>query len=161
MITHIRKLTGLDIEAYRDMRLLSLQTDPDAFFLQYSYTKDLPQTFFLHELLSGEDPYGFYGAFANDELVGMISVQRIEEDVVQLFTLYVKKPFRHKGIGKMLVEHVLTVAAFDKTVRLTVIAGNPAIALYTSLGFIQTDMHKGALVNERGTFDELIFQRKM
>lgn len=159
MVIHIRKLTGLDIEAYKSLRLLSLQTDPDAFFLQYSYAKNLPVTFFLQELFSKGDRFGFYGGFVDTKLVGMISVQPMMPGKVQLFTLYVRPEYRHKGFGKALLQYVLTSIIPRETVRLTVIAGNPAIALYASLGFVHMDTHKGALVNGRGSFDELVFQR--
>src|SRR5258708_998100 len=107
--------------------------------------------------------FGFYGALENEKLVGMISLQPFENGKAQIFTLYVDPAHRKKGVGSSLLAHALLRASQFSipSIKLTVIAGNPAIPMYEALGFKRTHENKGALRNDNGVFDELVFQREL
>lgn len=158
----MRKITDSDIEEYKKLRHISLQTDPNAYFLRYADAMHRPTSYFLTEIKS--DPgliYGFYGAFDQDILVGMISLQKVNTTTAQLFTFYVLPEYRGNGIGRELLEYCLSLAkeVGINSFVLTVIEGNEALHLYESLGFTITNKKIGALKNENGTFNELILQR--
>src|SRR5258708_39455731 len=160
----LRKLKSQDLVEYRRLRLRSVETDPNAFFLRFSQAKKYPDSFFLSELLEkNTDTFGFYGTFEDMKLVGMISLQPLGGSKAQIFTLYVDPLYRGKGIGRMLLDEVLVKASQSaiESIKLTVIAGNTAIALYESIGFKLVGENKKALHNDSGGFDELVFQKEL
>ena len=161
---YVRKLTPSDVEQYRKLRLLSLQTDPNAFFLRHEKAITYPLSFFLDEMKrDASDIWGFYGTVEADELVGMVSLQKKSESIGQIYTLYVHPSHQKKGIGKELMQHVIKLAseAGLLVLQLGVIEGNSAIRLYEALGFTFVMKNYGALKNDKGVFDELVYQREL
>lgn len=138
----IRHLSPDDAPLYRDLRLLALTTDPDAYFSTYEELVEKPIGYFQAELF-GQDPWGYYGWFHEDALVGYLSIDRSsytkKRHIANLYNLYVHPAHRHGGIGSRLVDYVtdrLRLEPEIQSLELTVIEGNdPAIALYTRLGF--------------------------
>lgn len=160
----VRKLKKPDIKVYKSLRLLSLQTDPNAFHLLYEQAKSYDDAFFLKEIESEEHSvFGFYGAFFGRDLVGMISFQSMESHMGHIFTFYVNPLFRKRGIGFELISFVVSLASRENisVLKLTVVEGNPAVALYESLGFVCTAKNVGAFTSSNGIFNELTFQRQL
>ncbi len=77
-------------------------------------------------------------ALRNDEIVGYV-VPWFVVDEVQIANITVKENFRQRGIGRMLLEHVLKFAAerCSRVVYLEVRDSNAAArAMYESMGFV-------------------------
>lgn len=135
----IERLTHAHLEPYRQLRLLGLKTDPEAFHLTYQKALEMEDVFFAREL--GADlpsPYGFYGFFLENALVGMISLQPSGiQNQARIYTFYVKPNMRGQGYGKQLIGHVIGMAKdfHLKSVCLDVTIGSQAIRMYQSLGF--------------------------
>lgn len=134
----IERLTHAHLEPYKQLRLLGLKTDPEAFHLTYQKALEMEDGFFAREL--GADlpsPYGFYGFFLDGILIGMISLQPIDKSKAQLYTFYVKPAMRGQGYGKQLLQHVIKNATDShlESVCLDVTIGSQAIRMYQSLGF--------------------------
>lgn len=81
-------------------------------------------------------------ALRNEEIVGYV-VPWFVVDEVQIANITVKENFRQRGLGRMLLEHVLTLAAErrSRVVYLEVRDSNTAArALYESIGFVVEGM---------------------
>ena len=67
--------------------------------------------------------------------VGYYGIQR-EKDVMMLLNLYLEKPFRRKGIGREMVEDILSHCQEVEAVEVTVSKTNPsAVSVYGKMGF--------------------------
>ncbi len=77
----------------------------------------------------------FYGAFINDELIGVIAM-RNKSHITMLFT---KKEHHRKGVAKALFNYILGITD-DKII--TVNSSSYAVEIYHKLGFINTDNEK-------------------
>lgn len=74
-----------------------------------------------------------YGAFANEELAGIIAL-RSEGTHIALF--FVRKEYQRQGIGKLLFGEALK---HNSSGRMTVNSSPYAVPVYHSLGFSDTD----------------------
>lgn len=88
------------------------------------------------------DPDGYYFlAYINNTLAGFCGMYNITAktpNYCKIATLGVKKQYRNKGLGKMLLLKMLETAQMLglKSTKLEVNTNNPAIKLYQSLGFV-------------------------
>jgi len=78
-------------------------------------------------------------ARVGDFVAGCIALRKISADVCEMKRLYLRTDFRGRGIGRVLVDAVLSEAkqiGYSR-MRLDTIRGrmDPAIALYRSIGF--------------------------
>ncbi len=93
------------------------------------------------------------GAFEEDTLIGAVglSFERREKarHKATLFGMYVRPPWRGRGIGRRLVSAALTHASERPgvtVIQLTVTEGNAhALALYESCGFVRFGVEPMAL----------------
>ena len=76
----------------------------------------------------------FYGYFENNELAGVIEVERTDQHI-DINSLVVKPKFFRRGIGRKLVE--FTFNRFDAKLFIveTGVKNTPATELYKKLGF--------------------------
>ncbi|ONI46069.1 hypothetical protein AN641_00270 [Candidatus Epulonipiscioides gigas] len=77
----------------------------------------------------------FYGAFKDDELLGIIAM-RNKNHLTMLFT---KKEHHKKGVAKLLFNHILQIT--DEKI-FTVNSSPYAVEIYHKLGFTDTDNEK-------------------
>lgn len=139
----IRKLTGNDAEAFRDLRLKGLRHHPEAF--GSSYEEEEPRS--LEEWrarLSRDARQAFVaGAWEGDVLAGTIGFYRNEQIKSRhkgnIWGVYVDSEHRRQGIAAKLLHYVLQEAAGLEgltRVLLTVQADNEAaVRLYEAFGF--------------------------
>jgi ribosomal protein S18 acetylase RimI-like enzyme len=123
-----------------------------ALFSEYAETLDFALCFqdFNHELeeLPGEyaRPDGaILLALFGGEIAGCVAIRPIEEGICELKRLYVKPPYRGKGIGRRLTEEIIEEArlAGYSAIRLdTVPSMIAANTLYTSLGFTEIEPYR-------------------
>lgn len=156
----IRRLVPQDAESYLTLRLKALQNSPDAFGSTYEEEKDYPVDKYKIRFQS-EDSFTF-GAFENDELVGMITLvkeQRIKLcHKANIVAMYVSPEKRGSGFGKALLKEAIRMSKelqCIEQVYLTVLTTNEvAKILYSSLGFEIFATEKRALKLDGIYFDE-------
>ena len=84
--------------------------------------------------------YTIYVALADEIVAGFVAYSRDE-----LAWLYVDPALARRGIGRLLVKHVIESAAI-RPLCVEVLAGNdPAINLYRSMGFVTTEIRSGRM----------------
>lgn len=95
------------------------------------------------------------------KIVGYIKIIRLygKSNHVGELGMFVKKDYRDKGIGELMIRQALKYAHKEgiKIVKLSVFANNNrAIHLYRKLGFKKVGLLKGALKDKGRYFDEII-----
>jgi len=162
MLMHIRRLTPDDATVFRAFRLAALLEAPTAFGSSYEEEKDFPASTIAGRLAARPDR-GPFGAFKNEDLVGLVALGR--ENLHKLshkaliWGLYVTPKARGKGIARGLMLEALSVARSVpevQQVNLSVNAGNAgAIRLYESLGFKAFGREPGAMFINGELHDEI------
>lgn len=102
-----------------------------------------------------EEHYRYFGIFCDGELAGYYAVQSTGGDRVFLSKFYVAAKFRGRGLGRQMLDHLMTdaVQAGAKTVWLTVNKQNSSVDIYRKLGFavaeeIVTDIGNGFVMDD-------------
>lgn len=139
-MSNVRLLGPADAEAYRLVRLQGLQEQPPAFGVLPEEEPGLAE---LARRLAASDDRWFFGAFQEEQLVGIVRLSRYsasnEKHRAYFAGLYVLPPYRRHGLGKALIHAGLNRAANAGDIRrvnLTVVTQQePAIRLYQSFGF--------------------------
>ncbi len=133
----IRWLTPDDWEIYRNLRLEALTESPSAFGSTYQEQMDYP------EKIWKERTTNTLFAFVDGEpagLIGKVRLPRIKQShIVNIVGFYVKRKYRGMGIGKLLLDEIMShirglpgVSKVSIGVNTTQIA---ALRIYQSYGF--------------------------
>jgi len=154
----VRRLEIVDSALYRSIRLEALKQNPEAFGSTFELESERPPSWF-EATLSRTD---VFGAFLEGTLAGMAgfitpeSSKRAHKGV--LWAMYVRPAARNSGLGRRLVESVLTHARERvEAVQLTVVSENEAARrLYRTLGFIEYGLEKRALKQNGRYYDEVL-----
>lgn len=138
-----RKLQASDSDAYRKIRLESLEMFPSAFGASAIDEAKLPKLRFQMFIEQQLPDKFMIGAFDNNQLIGISGFIREEQTrsnhrgiVIQM---YVKQIYAGKKVGhsllKTLIDNAFALEGLE-ILTLGVIANNkPAIAVYEQLGF--------------------------
>ncbi|MBW4720010.1 GNAT family N-acetyltransferase [Saccharothrix obliqua] len=134
---NLRRLSPADWATWRDMRLNALASDPRAFGSALTVERDYDESRWrdlLHPrwgvkvVAEAPDPIGLVAAVPHAE----------RERALYLYSMWVKPPYRRRGVGEALVAEVLAWAREHgwRFVQLRVFRGNVAARrLYERLGF--------------------------
>jgi GNAT superfamily N-acetyltransferase len=82
----------------------------------------------------------FYVAELNRGIVGCVGVMKIDEGIMELRRMYIKKGLRRKGIGKRLYEKVIEFCKernYSKVVLFTFPFMKEAVEFYKKEGFVE------------------------
>lgn len=158
MSIEVRRLGRADAEAYRAIRLESLEQEPNAFGSVY----ELETTRSLADFADRLSTSAVFGAYAKGMLIGMAGFKQETgpKDSHKGFVwgMYVRADWRGKGVGAALMAAV--VAAARNTVEqltLAVVQDNDtAIALYRKIGFQVYGVEPRALKSASGYSDEVL-----
>ena len=153
MDTVIRLLEPTDAEAFRDLRLAALQTEPKSFGAspeEESYDLD------RWSLRLQDDDV--FGAWRGPELVGIAGLSRAAMAKKRhrgfLWGVYVRPDARGSGVGRALIGAVIDHARqLVEVLETDVVTDNAAQQLYYALGFIPYGLEKNAIHAEGQIFD--------
>jgi len=131
-----------DWEQYREIRLRALKEEPQAFASTYAENVDKPAQMWidrLNEALVGQNQWLLF-AQNNNSLVGMIGAFIKEDSTVpEVIAVYVIKEWRGQGIGKLLLDKLITTIKQNQSINKLHLEVNcnqlAAINLYKSCGF--------------------------
>ncbi|WP_050625700.1 GNAT family N-acetyltransferase [Bradyrhizobium viridifuturi] len=167
MTTHaieIRRLLPADAALYRDVRLEALRLSPEAFGSAYETESAHPVGWFAERLAHGAV---ILGAFRGGELAGIVGFIVADGPKRQhkgmLVGMYVRQQARRAGVGRLLVEAALELAAQSvELVQLVVVKGNePAFRLYQDLGFVEYGLEKHALKIDGRYHDDILMAKDL
>jgi ribosomal protein S18 acetylase RimI-like enzyme len=151
----IERLTSLDGERLRAIRLRSLRDAPDAFITTWDEAAALGPESWVRQL---EELATFV---ASDEGVdlGLVrgAIHEQDRDAAYVISMWVAPEARRRGVGSALVDAVVQWARAQGLRRLLLDvaeANTSAIAFYTSEGFVPTG-RQGTLPEPRTHFCEI------
>jgi ribosomal protein S18 acetylase RimI-like enzyme len=87
------------------------------------------------DILNSKETY--YGYFVGQDLGGMISYI-IEKDVLDICKVAVHPDYFKRGIATQLIRFVERMEGIKRIIVSTGLKNDPAVKLYTTLGFIET-----------------------
>jgi ribosomal protein S18 acetylase RimI-like enzyme len=157
----IRLLTPEDAPRYRDIRLEGLQQDPDAFSSTFERESAMPLSWFEERIVNGN----IFGAFAGSELLGVAGYWPQQGVKVShkatLWGMYVRQTARKLGLGRRLVEAVVSHATGRvEQLQLGVAGDNEAACwLYRNTGFSEYGREMKALKQDGRYSDEILMVR--
>ncbi len=141
----VRRITSLDAERLRQVRLAALQDAPSAFGSTFAAESSRSQGEWAVRASAGSQGSDRATFFAelDGEVVGLAGGYREEpaSSVVELVSVWVAPSARGRGVGALLVDAVIAWASdtHAATVALWVTRGNtPAERVYESCGFAAT-----------------------
>jgi ribosomal protein S18 acetylase RimI-like enzyme len=146
---------------YRDLRLEALKKEPLAFSSSYEESKDKPESEWRDQIKN------VLFALDRDKLVGMIVYIHEKgiktRHVANIYGVYLDEEFRGQGVGRKLMDAVITQIRKNPDVVKIKIAVNPvqkaALKLYKNFGFYIVGQSKKALSIEGKFYDELIMEK--
>lgn len=160
----IRRLLPADAALYRDIRLEALRLSPEAFGSAYETESVHPVEWFAERLAHGA---AIIGAFRGGEpagIVGFIAAQGPKQQHKgMLVGMNVRQQARRAGVGRLLVDAVLGLAAQSvELVKLAVVKGNePACRLYQRAGFVEYGLEKHALKIDGRYYDDILMAKDL
>ena len=155
MLTHNRKLTPSDTQAYRAIRLECLKNFPGNFSSTFEDESKKPKLAFeIYIEEQGPDAF-MMGAFDNEKLVGICGFFREQKvkcrHVGNIIQMYVQPEYAGKGVGQGLLGATITESLKNQEIEqltLGVVTSNKAAnKLYEKLGFKEYGVHKGQFKN--------------
>jgi len=144
LLMAIEPITPLNTLVFKAVRLRALQDAPQAFGSTYAKESQLTDSDWIARVQrwNGESGIGFL-AMDGDTACGIAGSFLDQHDPTraQLIAMWTAPTHRQRGVGRLLVDHVLNWAAVRKAriLQLMVVSNNePAIRFYQRLGFRRT-----------------------
>ncbi len=135
MTVEVTQIGPDDWELLRDLRARVLDTDPDAFGSTLEDEQNYDETQWRGRLERG---YSIVVRL-DDRLVGLGGLFEVSTGVSMVVSMWVAPEARGRGIGRMILDDVLSAVAPENRVVLWVADGNPAARrLYERAGFTDT-----------------------
>jgi ribosomal protein S18 acetylase RimI-like enzyme len=159
----LRRLSPDDVEVYREIRLESLRSSPEAFGATYEQESARPLDWFRDRL----GRTAVFGAFYGGELVGTAGYYRQSGAKYQhkgaLVGMYVRPHARRRGAGSALIRAIAEYAATEvELIQLCVITTNQAARnLYRRNGFTEYGLERHALKQNGRYFDEVLMAKML
>lgn len=158
---NFRYLNSNDVEAYRSLRLKSLQTDPRGFASTYQREINFPIENFKKRLVCTSTHFTI-GAFDRGKLVCFATFYSETLNKIKhkgnLVGVYCDPNYRKLGITQQLIQKIIDVVTEQgliKTINLSVLSeNNAAISLYKKLGFSKYGVEPKALYDGTIYYDE-------
>lgn len=161
-MTEVRRLEPTDALIYQNLRLEALERHPEAFGASLEDER-LKTAEAVGDRLAQSN---VFGAFESDDLAGVAGWYRLSGDKMShrggLWGMYVRPSARSRGLGRVLIEAVLSDARGTvEQMHLTVVAGNDAARhLYEKTGFVVYGVEPHALKLADRYVDEILMVRR-
>lgn len=138
----IVKLLPEDWQQYKQIRLESLQVEPQAFIRSYQDALTLPDSYWQERLIEAQVGENSWLLFAKEHnrIIGITGAHRTEEpDVVEIISSFVKKERRGLGVSNALMTAILKEVSHSEIFRIARLVVNmdqtAAITSYHHFGF--------------------------
>jgi RimJ/RimL family protein N-acetyltransferase len=154
----LRRLGPEDAAAYREIRLEALADSPHNFSSTLESEQDQPLDRFAARLADDL----VLGAFSGPRLIGVagfyVQPRPKHRHKGMLWGMYVRPEHRAAGIGRRLVEAIISHARRHvELLQLFVIADNmPARRLYANLGFVEYGIERNATKYQGQYHDDVL-----
>jgi len=157
----IKKLPTNRWKDYRELRIEALKSDPAAFSSSHVEEQKLSITEWKRRMNN------VLFALDEDKPIGMmvyvfLKLKKIKH-VTNIYGVYVKKEYRTQGIGKQLLENVLTKINQNKNIIKINLHVNPkqkaALQLYKKFGFKKIGTLKKDICVNGKFYDEIIMEK--
>jgi ribosomal protein S18 acetylase RimI-like enzyme len=165
----ISRLSAHDAQQFMELRLLALQTDPDAYLSTFESESGKTTDDFARELeyAKGLGYLGYYGVWSSGQddssdrlLIGYCQIATTflakQEHVLMIHNLYVKQDFRGRGLAKKLIDYLLGLAK-TRGIEVAFLScnGSNVVALdfYKKCGFVECG-RKPKSLKWQGKFDD-------
>jgi ribosomal protein S18 acetylase RimI-like enzyme len=154
----IHRLSRVDSEEFRSIRLEALKNFPEAFGSTYEREAAEPISFFGDRL----ERNAVFGARRDGTLTGIVGFGRMTgpKDAHKGFVwgMYVRPAFQGSKAASLLMEHLITYARNRvESLQLTVVTTNPrALRFYQRIGFSIYGIEQRALKHGEQYFDEFL-----
>ena len=155
---NIRLLEESDAIEYRELRLEALQNNPEAFAT--TYEDEIKKTFEDYRNRLSRKDFWTFGAFDNNQLIGVVTLIREQGHKLRhrtsIVAMYVTSEGRRKGTGKSLmllaIQHAKQMEGIEQIYLSVVTTNTAAIRLYQSLGFEVFGTEKRAMKSSDATY---------
>jgi len=147
-MVELRRIRAGEWRGFKTLRLAALEQDGEQFGQSYAEVSLLSDEKWQEDAAKAAESDEFYVILAFDQArpVGMCGCVR-REDFGKIIMVWVDPQYRGSGIGRLLVDKIMTEAGAP-SYKLTVVEGNtPAIRTYERLGFTATGF---AYTNSKG-----------
>jgi len=161
-MTSIRLLQAHDVIPYHRLRLQAVASDPHAYLSTVEVETAKPLQYFSTELMfaSLKAPFGYYGLFNDDTLIGYIQLGTTglakQSHIAYFYNLYLDPHFRGQQLATQLCETVIAqaqAAGLERIFAVSLAANQPALNFYHSLGF-QNCGRRSQSVKWHDTYDD-------
>jgi ribosomal protein S18 acetylase RimI-like enzyme len=167
----IRKGNLSDLESLKDMMLLALETDPDAFSVTLPEYKDNSMFWwesYLYPFLT-EDQQTMYFGVDDGKIVSMGGVIYEEKEkkrhIASIVWVYTKPENRGHGYSKILMNEIFKAVKEQKHLRkislMVASTQSSAVELYKSFGFDLNGVLKGELKSKDKYIDVYLMEKKI
>lgn len=160
---NIKRLLKEDLDSFFKLRLESLLNSPTAFLSSYKEEKSLGTVLYENSFTQNKVNNLILGAFVDDQLIGFVGVYQEEKEKTNhkanIWGMYVRPSYRKQGIGKALMDSILTHIKNNmdsQIIHISVEATNQsAKKLYESYGFKIWGIEPKAMKIKGEFYDEL------
>jgi ribosomal protein S18 acetylase RimI-like enzyme len=157
----IKKLPPERWQDYRKLRLEALQKDPIAFGSSYEEEFSRTEEFWRNRIGN------MLFAVETDRPVGMVryafETRTKNKHVAGIYAMYVNKEFRNRGIGKRLMDDVISLIAENNDIRKIRLSVTPeqvyAVKLYEHSGFKSAGLFTDELCVDGRSYGEMPMEK--
>jgi ribosomal protein S18 acetylase RimI-like enzyme len=166
----IIKLPPEKWQLFKELRLESLEAEPQAFGQSYDEALKQNDDIWKTKLLAAEEGISFWMFFASKDgqLIGSMNARQLEGEklrhVAEIHGVYVKKEYRGMGVAKKIMETLVAEISKNPTITKIKLTANTeqtaAIKLYESFGFRILGKAEKEL-NVNGSYVDEYFMEKL
>jgi len=155
-----RKVSVDDWELFRNIRLTSLQTDPQAFGGNFAQMSEENEESWRKRLSNPDLIY--FAAEEKSAFVAIVGAKKESDKIWHIISVYTSPEARGHGLAKKLILQTIDeiTKAGVNTIQLMVNADQEnALALYTKLGFRIIQRMKDQKMGDRMTHNQYLMEK--